>query len=117
MDALEAYEAKGGWTIAKQHIQLLIQLYPGSQVALSCLLDKSSNENADSSWMQRRQLFSMCLNAEDNSSSIEWKLPVACLAKTKADERAIICSPNTLLVDSVRRFELQLQHFEGLMSA
>ena len=116
VDALEAQEATGGWPLQEDHIQLLMQLYPGSHTSLKCLLDDPKASKSQSSWLQRRQLFSMCLNAEDNSSSIEWRLPVSCLAKTKPEETSIICSPNTLLVDSVRRFELQLQHFEGIAS-
>lgn len=113
MDALEANEAKGGWSLKEHHIQLLMQLFPGSHTALKCLLNTPETDSPDSSWVQRRQLFSMCLSAEDNSSSIEWRLPVSSLAKTKTEETVIICSPNTLLVDNVRRFELQLQHYEG----
>ena len=116
MDALEDQEMKGGWCLQDCHIQLLMQLFPGSYTSLNCLLNDPETCDSRSSWLQRRQLLSMCLNAEDNSSSVEWRLPVCCLAKTKTDETAIICSPNTLLVDSVRRFELQLQHFEGSKS-
>lgn len=116
MQLIEINEAKGGWTLQGIHIRLLMELYPSLQYPLSFLLDVKPSQK----WPrhracqeQRRKLFTLCIDALDNTSSIEWRLPLSFLTSKEQQNGAIVCSPATLLVDGLRRFEMQMQCIDG----
>lgn len=114
MEAIQVNEAMGGWQLREPHIRVLMELYPTLQTPLSCLLDPDPCQAVQC--RPRRNLFSVCLASLDNTSSIEWRLPLSVLVKTERQSLAVLCSPATLLVDGLRRFELQMQFIDGATS-